>query len=445
MALFEVIKYDGNPDVFAWKHPIEALGTWTQLIVNQSQEVVFFKDGRALDLYGAGRHTLSTSNIPVLNKLINLPFGGNSPFAAEVWFVNKVSTLDMKWGTQGPIQLQDPRYHIIVPVRAFGQIAIRIKDSRQFLVKLVGTLKAFGKEDLSNYFRGIIVMNINSLISSYLNQKKISILEIHSHMGEMTEHFKRVVSAAFESFGVQLEDLFIKSLSAPEDDPSVKRLRDALARKAEMNIVGYNYQQERAFDTLEGAATNESNAGALFMGAGMGLGMGAGLGDMFAAQMPYLGRVMQAGAAAGNRPCPKCSAVNDAQARYCGGCGAAMDHSPAQQESVRVISCHACGKPLAPGTKFCAHCGDRYHACARCGADNPPESAVCIQCRTPLPRPCSHCGQSLEAGAKFCPDCGKSVAAARCVNCGQEMPPHGKFCVNCGSRAVTDREGGGTG
>lgn len=172
MALFNVIKYDGGPDVFAWKHPNQELGTWTQLIVSESQEAVLFKSGKALDVFQAGRHTLDTANIPLLNKIINLPFGGRSPFTAEVWYVNKVNSLDVKWGTNTPIQLQDPKYDVFVPVRAFGQFGIRIEDSKKFLVKLVGTLPVFDQSSLVKYFRGLYLTKVKDSISSYLIKKR---------------------------------------------------------------------------------------------------------------------------------------------------------------------------------------------------------------------------------------------------------------------------------
>ena len=154
MAIVEVVKYNSSPDVFAWKYPSEELGTWTQLIVNESQEAILFKGGKALDVFQSGRHTLETANIPILNKIINLPFGGRSPFTAEVWYINKVNSLDIKWGTASPIQLQDPKYSVFIPVRAFGQFGIRIENSKQFLVKLDGTLSVFDKTNILKYFRG---------------------------------------------------------------------------------------------------------------------------------------------------------------------------------------------------------------------------------------------------------------------------------------------------
>ena len=160
MAIVEVVKYNGSPDVFAWKYPSEELGTWTQLIVNESQEAILFKGGKALDVFQSGRHTLETANIPILNKIINLPFGGRSPFTAEVWYINKVNSLDIKWGTASPIQLQDPKYSVFIPVRAFGQFGIRIENSKQFLVKLVGTLSVFDKTNILKYFRGLYLTKV---------------------------------------------------------------------------------------------------------------------------------------------------------------------------------------------------------------------------------------------------------------------------------------------
>jgi membrane protease subunit (stomatin/prohibitin family) len=149
MAIIDVVKYDGSPSVFAWKFPNIELGTWTQLIVNESQEAVLYKGGQSLDLFGPGRHTLKTANIPLLSKIINLPFGGRSPFTAEIWYINKVNTLDVKWGTPTPIQLQDPKYNVFVPLRAFGQFGIKVSDSKMFLQKLVGTLPTFTSADLA--------------------------------------------------------------------------------------------------------------------------------------------------------------------------------------------------------------------------------------------------------------------------------------------------------
>ena len=135
MAILSVIQYEGPNDVLVWKAPQEDFNTKSQLIVHESQEAIFFKDGQALDLFGAGRHTLNTQNIPLLGKLINLPFGGESPFHCEVFFINKAHSMDVRWGTGNRIPIQDPVYGVILPIGANGQFAVQVEDSRKLLVK----------------------------------------------------------------------------------------------------------------------------------------------------------------------------------------------------------------------------------------------------------------------------------------------------------------------
>ena len=174
MAIVDVVKYNGGTDVFAWKYPNEELGTWTQLIVNESQEAILFKSGKALDVFTSGRHTLDTANIPILRKLVNLPFGGRSPFTAEVWYVNKAYDLDIKWGTASPIQLQDPKYNVFLPIRAFGQFGIQIEDSKKCMVKLIGTMPVFDKKSVTNYFKRYHIIIYNKEANKRIGDKCIS-------------------------------------------------------------------------------------------------------------------------------------------------------------------------------------------------------------------------------------------------------------------------------
>ncbi|MCC6912033.1 MAG: SPFH domain-containing protein, partial [Flavobacteriales bacterium] len=136
MAVIDLVKWNGSPNLLAWKFPSEELSTWTQLIVNESQEAYLVRGGVYDGPFAGGRHTLTTENIPLIRSLLGLPFGGQSPFSAEVWYVNKVTNLNIKWGTPDPIQLQDPKYQIMIPVRAFGQYGIKVQDSKKFLLKL---------------------------------------------------------------------------------------------------------------------------------------------------------------------------------------------------------------------------------------------------------------------------------------------------------------------
>lgn len=352
MAIIDVIKYDGNPDVFAWKYPNNELGTWTQLIVNESQEAILIKGGQVCDVFGAGRHTLDTANIPILNKLINLPFGGRSPFTAEVWFINKVFSLDVKWGTSTPIQLQDPKYKVFVPVRAFGQFGIQIEESKKFLLKLVGTLLQFDKGSILKFFRGVYLTKAKDIISSYLVHKNISILEINAYLDEISTYLQEKISPMFDEYGIKLVSFFVNDINVPEDDEAVIQLKKALAKRAEMDIVGYSYQQERSFDTLEGAATNPNSMQGGLMGAGIGLGMGVGVGGAIGQQF---GGLTQNITTAETKQCPKCNQTIGKEMRFCNHCGcdtsASIDDEP-KKDKVE-IKCSSCGTTLNGKSKFC--------------------------------------------------------------------------------------------
>jgi membrane protease subunit (stomatin/prohibitin family) len=276
MAIIDRVKWDGSPNLLAWKYPSQELSTWTQLIVNESQEAFVVRGGVYDGPFGAGRHTLSTENLPLLTELIGLPFGGASPFTAEVWFVNKITNLDIRWGTPDPIQLQDPRYGIMVPVRAFGQYGVRIEDSKRFLLKLVGTLGGFDTDTLSDYFRGVFTTRIKTDIANAIVRSGQSVLEISTQLETLSGVLKGSLSTEVAEYGVSLSQFNIHSINVPEEDPAVKTLKAALAKRAEMGIVGFNYQQERSFDVMETAAGNEGSAGVL-MGAGLGVGAGIGL------------------------------------------------------------------------------------------------------------------------------------------------------------------------
>lgn len=323
MAIVEVVKYNGTPDLLAWKYPREDLGTWTQLVVNEAQEAVLLKDGRALDVFGSGRYTLSTQNIPVLNHVINLPFGCRSPFAAEVWFVNKQFSLDVKWGTPSPVQLQDPKYQIFVPVRANGMFGIRVEDSRKFLVKLVGAMPVFDKTMLVNYFRGLYVAKVKDAVSTYLLRKQISVLEINAYIDELSGYMKERIEPTMAEYGIRLVNFYVNDVSVPEEDPSIRRLKEALAKKAEMDIIGFNYQQERSFDTLESAASNPGSASAAFVGAGIGTGMGLGMGNVVGNAFGEISKAIRVdGESMGQQTrCPACGSKIPGNGKFCSECG----------------------------------------------------------------------------------------------------------------------------
>lgn len=378
MSLIDVIKYEGGVNELVWKYPSDEIGTWTQLIVNPSQEAILVKDGEICDIFQSGKYTLDTKNIPILNKIINLPFGAESPYKVEVWFINKRCNLDIKWGTPTPIQLEDPKYQIFIPVRSYGQFGIRIEDSREFFTKLIGYKIQMNRFEINNYFRGVYLTKIRDLISSYVVNKKISILEINAFIDELSVHIKNSLLTTFSEYGVDLINFQINDINVSEEDTGVKRLKEALAKRAEMNIIGYNYAQERSFDTLEGAAKNNGGMGSNIMESGIGLAMGIGLGNQFSNQIS--------------------NQIN----------GNLNSTDKNEMEGKKKI-CKKCGGELKEGAKFCHHCGE-------------------VQGKR-----CNKCGQILDEEAKFCQYCGERQIKV-CNNCGKEIDDNSKFCSNCGTK-----------
>lgn len=433
MGMIKVVKYNGGPDVFAWKYPSEDLGNWTQLIVNESQEAILYKGGQAFDLFASGRHILDTANIPLLNNIINLPFGGESPFTAEVWYVNKAYSLDIKWGTPTPIQIQDPKYKLFVPVRSFGQFGIQIDDSRKFLGKLVGTLSVFGKESIIKYFKGLYLTKVKDAISSFFIKKKISILEINAYLEEISEYLKESISPVMDEYGVKLVNFYVNDINVPEDDIAVSKLKAALAKKAEMDIVGYDYVQERSFDTLEGAATNPGSAQASMLGASIGLGMGTVVGGALGNQIGVISQNLNTKYA--TKVCPNCKNQMESEKRFCSLCGYDTSINKEEKKNNNVkIKCDKCGCEIGHNMKFCPQCGGVYNPCPKCKEDVPDGMSICPKCGFEMPRPCPKCGNIIENNnAKFCIECGFSLIK-KCSKCNAEIKNDSKFCSECGNK-----------
>ena len=280
MAIIDIVKYQSDSNVFVWKYPSNDLRLGTQLVVNTSQKAFFVKGGKIFDEFDSGTTTLKSGNIPLLNKLINLPFGGDSPFQAEVWYVNLISKLDNKWGTITPIQLEDPKYNVIVPVRAFGQFGMSVEDPRKFLETLVGNMSDFSTNKVVEYFIGKVLSSITTAIGRKIVLEGISVLQMHVLLDDLSEYCKEKIKDEFSKYGVRIENFYIMSINVPEDDPSVIKLKEAKDLAAKVNIVGKDiYQADRSFDVLNNAAMNEGTLGGT-MGAGMGMGMGFGMGNL---------------------------------------------------------------------------------------------------------------------------------------------------------------------
>lgn len=375
MAILDRIKFEGSPDILVWKYPKENIVFGSQLIVNQSQEAVFFKDGRALDIFGPGVHTLSTKNIPFLQKLLNLPFGGETPFAAEVYFVNRVSRLDYKWGTRTPIPVEDPKYRVLVSVGAFGQFGLKVNDSRKLLTSIVGTMPVWEGSKVIDYFRGLVLTRVKDNIAKFLMQKNISVVELTAHIDELSKIAEDAVRGEFSCFGLDVLNFFITSITIPDDE--IKRIQKGQFERFEIEQLGdERYQRMRSLDVMEAAANNPGTPGTLLSG-GMGLGMGV---QMMAQATNMTQQASQAPPTVqAVSECPKCKEKIPASSKFCSRCGA----------NIASMTCLSCGATVSADSKFCDQCGKTFGAakCPDCGTDNDACARFCLKCGRNLQPP----------------------------------------------------------
>lgn len=278
MRIFDVIKNDVSDGELVYKFPSDDIQIGSQLIVYPNQTAFFVKGGKILDEFRSGTHTLLSENIPILGKLINLPYNSETPFKAEVWFVNQIAMLDCKWGTSSPLQIEDPQYEVIVPIRAHGQYGFRIINPRVFLESLVSNMSSFYTSKVIDYFRGVIVSKLTSIIYNKLKDDNLSVLNINAHIDDLSISAKEKISEILLNYGIGIELFNIISISIQENDPSFQRLKEAKDAAAKIKIIGRaDYQMTRSFDVLEKAAENE---GENMMGAAVGIGAGVGIGNV---------------------------------------------------------------------------------------------------------------------------------------------------------------------
>jgi len=433
MAIIDVVKFQGNDNDFCWKFPSNDLRLGTQLVIKTAQTAFFVKGGKILDQFEQGTYTLKSGNIPLLNKLINIPFGSNSPFQSEVWFVNLITKLDNKWGTITPIQIEDAKYGIVVPVRAFGQFGFKIVDSRKFLEVLVGTIKIYTANKIVEYFNGKVISSITNIIGDKLIKDEISVLQIPSHLDEMSRFCQEKIKDEFAKFGIEIVNFYFMSINIPESAPSVIELKEAKAKAMKIKTIGKDvYQFDKSTDVLKAAAENESTSGNL-MGAGIGLGMGLGVGGAMGGQMANIGGQLNTNLNQNNLlNCPNCNSVLQPNSKFCYNCGKSLGqlNKPLNNKSIK---CDKCGFQFPETSKFCPKCGDIYNPCPKCGADNPLETKVCIECGAEMPIRCPKCDAKIEAGAKFCPECGNTLQNV-CSNCNASLKLGAKFCPECGKK-----------
>ena len=267
--------------------------------MNQSQEAILVRSGKALDLFSPGAHTIQSANVPLLEKLVNWPFDGKTPVPCEVWFINRTVKRDLRWGTAQPIgPLRDPVYDYPVSLRANGLWGFRVIDSRLFVGQIVGTQQSASSEKIHSYFIGEIQQKLGSVLAKYIVERKISILEIAAHLNDIAQLVSASIANTFATYGLEIVNFDIVALKPKEDEEAA--LKEALGRglkgvgerKRIESLAGLTASQayiaSRSLDAADALAENLGSSGAASgvvssLGAGLGLGAGLHLGDKIAA------------------------------------------------------------------------------------------------------------------------------------------------------------------
>ena len=259
--VIDVIKYEGDNRTFIWKHPCEDFNTGSQLIVHESQEAVFFRDGKALESFGAGRHTLETQNMPRLKDHFNAIAGGKSVFHAEVYFINLTTQLGVKWGTDSKIRMFDPISGLHLELGACGTFNIKVIDGRKLLLKVVGATSGFTQDNVfgttssaTNYFRGMIVAKVKSNLARAIRENDINVLEVDEHTDELADILKNEINKVLDDYGMYVPEFFITNVLTPDDDPNYARLKEQHAERY------LRVQQQRIKEAEAVAATKRAEA-----------------------------------------------------------------------------------------------------------------------------------------------------------------------------------------
>ncbi len=366
MAVANVISQRMSHDQLVVRHDIEDFNAKSRLIVDASQEAIFYKNGQALDLFGAGDHPLNSENVPFIKKILGALFG-KTPFPCHVYFINKISVLDMRWGTSSPIMVRDPQEDILVGVRSNGQSGVRVVDSRKFVEKIVGTIQEYTTDAIEDAIYGKMQMMIKECIATAITQRGIGILEITGHLSELADIALEKINQRVKSLGIELSDFSINTVTARDEDlEELTRIsRESKERRTiirdtafKYDTLNTSYQQERQYDVLESAAKNEGAAGG-FINMGVGFGVGAGM----AKQVGNMTNVMQSApmdtppnggtptGGAATRKCSSCGNDIPASSKFCPHCG--------QQQAPQQRFCPECGNPCGGESKFCPNCGTK--------------------------------------------------------------------------------------
>ncbi|MEK4403379.1 SPFH domain-containing protein [Sporosarcina sp. FSL K6-6792] len=364
----EVIEWtDQDASTMVYRFPVQnnEIKMGAELTVRESQVAIFVNEGEIADVFGPGRHLLYTQNMPILTKLKSWKFGFDSPFKAEVYFVNTKQFINQKWGTSNPIMMRDSEFGVI-RLRGYGIYSYRVSEPVVFLKELFGTSASYDTSSIEGQLKKMVLSGLTDLFA----ESNIAALDLAMNYDELSEKGKEKMKQRFSTFGFEITSLYIENLSLPEEVEKV------LDRKTAMGVIGNmnQYQQYQAAEAIRDAAQNEGGG---LAGAGAGIGAGAAIGSVMANALQ--GNHQQTNSPSAPQPekmtCPHCQALINTSAKFCGECGETVQK--------QKVPCNSCQAAINEDAKFCGECGAKQvteKTCAKCGKVNAPNTKFCGDC-----------------------------------------------------------------
>lgn len=264
-GLASIIKYEGDGDTLVWKHPIEDFNYGSQLIVHESQEAVFFRDGQALDSFGPGRYTLETQQLPLLEKIYKLPTDTEGTFHSEVYYINLATVMGVKWGTDSKVRLFDPASGLHIEIGACGEFNIHVVNSRKLLAKLVGTTGILSQNQIigtdgKGYFRAMIMTQVKSYLAQTIKENSINILEIDERLMDLSSALRDKLNEYLAAYGLEISEFFVSRVMTPDDDPDFRKLKEQYAQ--EYLLVREEKIRQKEAEAAAGRKTVEARTAA---------------------------------------------------------------------------------------------------------------------------------------------------------------------------------------
>lgn len=361
IEVIEATDFSANMMVFRFPVQDHEIKMGAQLTVREGQYAVFINEGVIADVFGPGRYTLSTENMPVLTKLKSWQYGFKSPFKAEVYFVSSRLFINQKWGTQKPVIMRDKEFGII-RLSAYGMYSFQVVRPEIFLRKIFGSLPSYTTQDIHDYLRRMVVSGLSDLIG----ESQVPIIDIVRNYDELAAQGLKKMQPAFEAIGLNLQNLVVENISLPQE---VEKVID---KRTSMGVLGDlgTYTQFQTAESIPQFARNDGG----IAGVGVGLGAGVQVGQAVASAMSQNFRTE----AAAQKPCPHCGKSIPPAAKFCPYCGEAS----AEKKDVAV--CPACEAEVDKDARFCPSCGAAMKVtCPKCGAEM--TGKFCAQCGTPRP------------------------------------------------------------